>query len=142
MAALRQPRLAVDCTGFERVHRDAHPRDFLYFDPPYAPLSRTARFTSYTTGGFTLEDQKRLRHLIVGLAAHGCLVVLSNSSAPELAELCDRNVKAAAVGLRGLRVAARRAVNSDPRSRGAITEYLVTNVPEQADGLSYNKKSL
>jgi DNA adenine methylase len=127
-AVLQQPRLALDCAGFDRVLREARPGDFLYFDPPYAPLSRTARFTSYTPGGFSLEDQKRLQQVVIALASRGCFVVLSNSSAPEIAELYDRNAKAAAVGLRCFQIAARRAINSDPRSRGTIAEYLITNV--------------
>ena len=135
-AVLRQPRLALDCAGFDRGLREARPRDFVYLDPPYAPLSRTARFTSYTAGGFTLDDQKRLQQVIVDLAARGCFVVLSNSIAPEIAELYDGNPKAAAAGLRCHQIAARRAINSNPRSRGAIAEYLITNVPERVAGLS------
>jgi DNA adenine methylase len=134
-AVLHQPGLRLDCAGFDRVLCEARPRDFLYVDPPYAPLSRTARFTSYTAGGFTADDQERLQQVIIDLAARGCFVVLSNSSAPEIAALYDGNAKAAAAGLRCHQIPARRAINSDARSRGPIAEYLITNVPEQAADL-------
>ena len=132
-AALQQPGVALGCAGFDRVLRKARPRDFLYFDPPYAPLSRTARFTSYTAAGFTLEDQKRLQQVIIQLATRGCYVVLSNSTAPEIAGLYDGNPEATAAGLRCYRIPARRAINSDAGRRGAIAEYLITNVAESPE---------
>ena len=135
-ALLGRPRLGLECAAFDRVRLEARPGDFLYFDPPYAPLSRTARFTSYTAGGFTLDDQRRLQQVVVELAARGCFVVLSNSSAPDIADLYERNPEAAGAGLRCHRVPARRAINSNPRSRGTVTEYLITNVPEREPGLS------
>ena len=61
--ALARPGLTLERARFERVVERAGAGDFLYFDPPYAPLSKTARFTSYTAEGFDADDQKRLRDL-------------------------------------------------------------------------------
>jgi len=72
---------------------------------------------------------------VVELAARGCFDVLSNSSAPDIADLYERDPEAARAGLRCHRVPARRAINSNARSRGAVTEYLITNVPERDPGL-------
>jgi DNA adenine methylase len=126
--ALRQPSVTLERQPFERVMDDARAGDFIYFDPPYAPLTRTARFTAYTAEGFTRQDQQTLRQMIVGLAARGCSVVLSNSTAPEMVELYGRDKDVAAAGLRCHTVPARRAINSNARGRGTVNEYIITNV--------------
>ena len=106
--------------------------DFIYFDPPYAPLSATARFTAYTSGGFTSADQQRLQQVVVELAGRGCHVLLSNSTAREVTELYDENRDARRVGIRAHKVAARRAINSAAARRGAIMEYAISNMPVRA----------
>lgn len=118
----------LECAAFEQVLETAEPSDFFYFDPPYAPLSRTARFTSYTAGGFSLEQQKQLQRTTVALARRGCHVVLSNSTAAEIAELYAADREVAGAGIRCHEVSARRSINSNPGRRGAVTEYIITNV--------------
>ncbi len=95
--------------------------DFIYFDPPYAPLSATSSFISYTKVGFDAADQKRLADLYRALDDRGCLLMLSNSSAPLVVELYD--------GFAIHEISARRAINSKATGRGLITELLVTNFP-------------
>ena len=107
--------------------------DFVYFDPPYAPLTETAQFTSYTAAGFSTSDQERLQQVIVKLAQKGCSVLLSNSTAPEIARLYDGNADADAAGLRAYEIPARRMINSAPEKRGAVLEYLITNVPQRPE---------
>jgi DNA adenine methylase len=126
--ALSSSRVTLACDSFESVENIAAPGDFVYFDPPYAPVSRTANFTSYTGAGFNARDQQRLQRLIIRLAGRGCFVLLSNSTADEIAALYDGNAEASAVGLRAVRVPARRAINSNAARRGAIPEYLISNV--------------
>ena len=115
--------------NFECVLSHAEPGDFVYIDPPYAPLTRTAQFTSYTAGGFSLADQERLQRVVLELAARGCRVLLSNSTAPDVTRLYDGNPEAVSAGLRACKVPARRAINSDAARRGPVLEYLVTNIP-------------
>ena len=69
-AALAGEGITLRRRRFEALVDEAEAGDFLYFDPPYAPVSKTARFTSYTAEGFDLDDQKTLRDVIVTLA--GC----------------------------------------------------------------------
>jgi DNA adenine methylase len=114
---------------FDRTVDSAQPGDFLYFDPPYAPLSKTANFTSYTTEGFDAGDQQRLRDMVVTLAKRGCHVVMSNSTAPEIAELYEDSKDVKAAGLKCYRIPARRAINSNAKKRGVVEEYVITNVP-------------
>jgi DNA adenine methylase len=128
-AALRDPRVTLVFGSFERVLDVAGPTDFLYVDPPYAPISRTAHFTSYTSAGFGPDDQMRLQGVVLTLAQRGCHVLLSNSTAREIGALYATNHDARRAGLRALRVPARRALNSKPAGRGPVDEYLITNLP-------------
>jgi DNA adenine methylase len=125
--ALSGARLRLLWGSFESVLEIAAPGDFVYFDPPYAPLSRTANFTSYTALRFDATDQRRLQQIVVALAARGCFVLLSNSTADEIAALYESNADAGAAGLRAIRVPARRAINSNAARRGAVEEFLITN---------------
>jgi DNA adenine methylase len=126
--ALSAARLRLLWGSFESVLEIASPGDFVYFDPPYAPLSRTASFTSYTSLRFDADDQRRLQQIAIALAARGCSVLLSNSTADQITALYDRNDEARAAGLRAVRVPARRAINSNAAQRGAVDEYLISNV--------------
>jgi DNA adenine methylase len=126
--ALGRPGVTLDRAPFDRSVEGAQAGDFLYFDPPYAPLSQTARFTSYTTEGFDAGDQRRLRDVVVTLARRGCHVVMSNSTAPEIAKLYEDSKDVRAAGLRCYRIPARRAINSNAKSRGVVEEYVITNV--------------
>ncbi len=128
--ALSAVRLQLRWGSFELVTEIAAPGDFVYFDPPYAPVSRTANFTSYTGPRFDAEDQQRLQRIVIALARRGCSVVLSNSTADQIAELYERNPEAHAAGLRSIRVPARRAINSNAARRGPVEEFLIANVPD------------
>jgi DNA adenine methylase len=128
--ALSTARLQLRWGSFESVAEIAAPGDFVYFDPPYAPVSRTANFTSYTGPRFDAEDQQRLQRIVIALARRGCSVVLSNSTADQIAELYERNPEAQAAGLRAIRVPARRAINSNAARRGPVEEFLIANVPD------------
>ena len=127
--ALGSRGVEVRYQTFESARAQAAPGDFLYFDPPYAPLSATARFTSYTAGGFGDVEQAALQRLVIDLALGGCLVLLSNSAAPLVRALYARSPDARAAGLRAIVVTARRAINSAAGRRGPVAEYLVTNLP-------------
>jgi DNA adenine methylase len=126
--ALADARLV--CGSFDVVRDEAGAGDFVYFDPPYAPLSRTAAFTSYTALGFDADDQERLQQVAIDLARRGCHVLLSNSTAGEIAALYEKSLEASRAGFRVHRVPARRAINSDPSRRGTVDEFLITNIAE------------
>jgi DNA adenine methylase len=126
--ALSDRRVRLVWGSFEVSLDLAEPGDFLYFDPPYAPLSPTANFTAYTVPRFDRQDQVRLQQVVITLARRGCHVVVSNSTAAEIAALYDQSGEARAAGLRARRVPARRAINSDASRRGTVEEYLISNV--------------
>ncbi|MBN1652901.1 MAG: DNA adenine methylase [Deltaproteobacteria bacterium] len=119
-AASRQLAAAeLRSESFENLLSSAKPGDFVYFDPPYEPLSDTANFTSYTQSGFSREDQIRLRDVFVALDRRKCKLMLSNSDVPLIRALYQR--------FRIDRVAALRAINCDGRNRGRISELVVRN---------------
>jgi DNA adenine methylase len=118
---------------FDVTVADARHGDFLYFDPPYAPVSPTSAFCSYTASRFSPEDQQRLCAAVVELARRGCLVMLSNSSAGEIEAEYGAATRAPGAGLRLWRVPARRAINSQSDKRGAVAELLLTNLEPRAE---------
>jgi DNA adenine methylase len=127
-AALRQPSVRIETARFDVALAGARPGDFVYLDPPYAPTSRTASFTSYTQGGFAAGDQARLQALVVGLAREGCRMLLSNSTAPAIRRLYADDRHARDAGLRAFTVPARRAINSRVSRRGPVLEFVITNI--------------
>jgi DNA adenine methylase len=129
--ALAHTAADIRQTRFESVLERAQRGDFVYCDPPYAPLSATSSFTSYTAQRFSFEDQQRLQEVVIELARRGCRVLVSNSTAPEIAELYDGNRRAEAAGLVAHTVRARRHINSKAAGRGAIGEYLIANTPSR-----------
>src|SRR5436190_1060835 len=124
--AFRAPGVTLELSGFEAVLADAGPGDFVYCDPPYAPLSRTASFAGYTADGFTSADQTRLCAAVADACARGATVVLSNSSADEIVGLYSSD-RARRAGLVVHRVPARRMINSRASARGPVDELIVTN---------------
>lgn len=114
--------------SFEQVGGLADAGDFLYFDPPYAPVSRTARFTSYTANQFGSREQQQLFELSVALSHRKCHVVISNSTAEEIQQLYESPLSRRA-GLRVHRVQAKRAINSNAALRGPVSEFILANTP-------------
>ena len=115
--------VALMHADFERIVRMAKRGDLVYFDPPYHPLSKTARFTDYTSGGFSFEDQERLAGVFRKLSDRGVRLMLSNSSTPEIEELYQ--------GFSIHTVSAKRFINCNGQKRSGATEIIVTNYPFQ-----------
>ena len=127
-AVLARPRISLEVGAFDTALAGAGEDDFVYLDPPYAPLSGTARFTSYTASGFDAVQQERLQRTVIALAARRASVLLSNSAAPLIRALYGGRGAARRAGLRATTVAARRAINSRAANRGPVREYVITNV--------------
>lgn len=104
---------------FAQVVRTARDGDLVYFDPPYHPVSKTACFTDYTTGGFTFGDQERLAGVFGRLADRGVSVMLSNSDTAAIRELYN--------GFTTHTVPAKRFINCDGTKRSGATELIITS---------------
>lgn len=116
-AMLRQ--VTILHTDFEKAVKTARKGDFIYFDPPYYPLSKTARFTAYNCTGFSLDDQVRLAGLFTLLSKKGVKVMLSNSKVQEIEDLYE--------GYTIETVAATRCINCNGSKRSGTSEIIVTN---------------
>jgi DNA adenine methylase len=125
---LSAPGVRIEHAAFDGVLEEAREGDFVYFDPPYAPLSKTANFRGYTGRGFSDADQERLQQVVIALARRGVRVLLSNSVAPSVSRLYEGNADICAAGLGSWRFPARRAINSRPDRRGAVEELVVSNI--------------
>jgi DNA adenine methylase len=109
--------VVLKCCDFAAAVEDARAGDFVYFDPPYVPVSPTANFTQYAAGRFGWHEQQELARVFGVLADRGVSVMLSNSDTPE--------VRALYRGFRVDGVAASRMVNSNPERRGKVAEIVV-----------------
>ena len=106
---------------FDKVLDFAGNHDFVYFDPPYIPLSKTSSFTRYSKNEFSIKEQNQLSEVFRALDSRGCFVMLSNSDHSLTREFYrgyDKNI---------VIVRAKRKINSVGSKRGAINEIVVTN---------------
>ena len=97
------------------IQKDA----FVYFDPPYDPISETASFTGYTSTGFDREGQIRLKQLCDELNECGVKFLLSNSATPFIVELYKQ--------YKIENINAKRNLNANPDTRNMIGEVLIRN---------------
>jgi len=111
-------RAELRCADYRTAVEDARRGDFLYFDPPYDPVTPTANFTSYTADVFGPDQQRELAQTARDLVARGCMVMLSNSDTPFIRSLYK--------GFTIDRVKCSRAINSNAAKRGDVDEVIVT----------------
>lgn len=112
-------RTEIKHADFSEILKRVKKGDFVYFDPPYVPLSETSSFTSYTKDGFDMDMQFKLRDVCDELDAMGIKFLLSNSDTKLVNELYENyNIK---------KVFASRQINANADGRGKITEVLVRN---------------
>ena len=69
-------------SSFETIIQSAKKGDVIYCDPPYVPLSSSANFTSYSTGGFNMEKQQQLADLANKVSKKGIPILISNHNTP------------------------------------------------------------
>ena len=106
-------------TDYSEVLRTVKKGTFVYLDPPYDPVSETSSFTGYTRGGFTRDDQIRLRECCDVLNKKGVQFMLSNSATDFIKEqYAEYNITI---------VKAKRTVNSVAEKRGDVDEVVVRN---------------
>lgn len=106
---------------FSYIEKYAKKNDLVYFDPPYQPISLTANFTSYSSAGFTINDQIRLRDICLNLNEKGVLFVQSNSYEKKIIDLYQ------STDFQLYEIQVYRGIGSNTISRKKIKEILITN---------------
>ncbi|MEO1670324.1 MAG: DNA adenine methylase [Cyanobacteria bacterium J06631_2] len=118
---LNQAQVKILNGDFEQAVATAKQGAFIYFDPPYHPLSDTSSFTGYSMNGFGEPEQIRLKQLCDRLTDRGCQILASNSAAPLIKSLYnDPRYEV-------IEVKATRAINTVSSKRGKINEVLIYN---------------
>ena len=105
---------------FDHLLDEARAGDLIYFDPPYVPLTKTASFSAYADGVFSLADQTRLAEVFRALDERGCLLALSNSDTADVRRLYE--------GYDMSQIFAPRAISAKASTRGEVTELVIRNV--------------
>ena len=117
---LQSAKIKISCRDFSSIIKDAKKGDFVYFDPPYQPVSDTANFTSYTHRDFTEDDLERLADLANQLNSKGCNVMLSNSNSKTVKKLFSS-------GWKIKEIKANRAIHSNSQKRTGHKEIIIQN---------------
>lgn len=114
------------CGDYRQAEQFIDEKTFVYFDPPYRPLSTTSSFTSYTQGGFDDEAQRQLAEFFRRMDQKGAALALSNSD-PKNSDEHDSFFDELYSGYNITRIQAARSINSKSAGRGKISELLITN---------------
>jgi DNA adenine methylase len=122
-------KATILCGDFSLCREYVDKHSFIYFDPPYRPISKTASFTSYAKDNFMEEDQIRLADFCKRLTKKHVKFLLSNSD-PKNENLKDSFFETHYPESESFvidRVKASRAINCKGDKRGQINELLITN---------------
>lgn len=111
---------------FRQIKKDLKKNSFVYFDPPYRPISKTASFTAYSKHAFADKEQTDLKNIFEFIDSKGQYAMLSNSD-PKNIDPKDNFFDELYKGFNLTRIPARRMINSDASKRGSISEIVVTN---------------
>lgn len=80
-------RVNIEHRPYQETCSTVEEGDFVYFDPPYDPISNTAHFTAYTEENFIREDQERLAAFVHELTCRNVSVMVSNNDTPLIRQL-------------------------------------------------------
>ncbi len=116
---LNENDIEILCGDFGTSLKSIGKKSFVYFDPPYDPISDSSSFTGYTKGGFGQQSQLSLKKMCDNLDSKGVKFLLSNSNTEFVREIY-KNYKIYVVE-------AKRAINCNGAGRGNVEEVLIKN---------------
>lgn len=122
--------VAFEYGDYRQSEQYVNNNTFVYFDPPYRPISTTSGFTSYTKENFNDADQIELAKYYDKLSLKNAKLMLSNSNPKSINEN-DTFFEKIYKGFYINEVLAKRMINSNAKERGQISELLITNYEEQ-----------
>lgn len=119
-------RVKIVCGDYRESEKFIDKHTFVYFDPPYRPLTETASFTAYTEDLFSDEKQIELAEFVERMHKKGAMVVVSNSD-PKNSDKSDDFFDKIYSNHKIKRVEATRMINCEASARGKIKELLISN---------------
>ena len=116
----------IVCEDYKKSDDFIDENTFVYFDPPYRPLTETSNFTAYTENLFDDEKQIELANFVERISNKGAMVVVSNSDPKNTNKEDEFFDKIYAIH-KIKRVEATRMINCNSDARGRIKELLISN---------------
>ena len=126
IASLKLKNVEIICGDYSASYDFIDQSTFVYFDPPYRPLTNTANFTAYTENLFNDAKQIELARFVEAIHKKGAKFLVSNSD-PKNADPNDDFFDNLYAAYRIKRVDATRMINSDSKARGKIKELLISD---------------
>lgn len=126
LVSKKMQKVKIMSADYRKTEEFIDKNTFVYVDPPYRPLSKTAEFTSYTETEFNDENQIELAEYIKELDKKGAKILASNSdpkNADPNDDFFDELYKPFSIS----RVTAVRSINRNSNGRGKISELLICN---------------
>ncbi len=118
--------VTIVCGDYRESANFIDDRTFVYFDPPYRPITDTASFTAYTENLFNDEEQIELAKFVDDMDRKGAKIVVSNSD-PKNSNIEDNFFDNIYSSHKIKRIDATRMINSKSEARGKIKELLISN---------------
>lgn len=119
-------KVTIVCGDYRESADFIDENTFVYFDPPYRPITDTASFTAYTENLFNDEEQIELARFVDEMHKKGAKVVISNSD-PKNTNTKDDFFDNIYSAYKIKRVEATRMINCNSEARGKIKELLISN---------------
>jgi DNA adenine methylase len=119
-------KVNIICGDYKECLDFADKNTFYYIDPPYRPLTQTANFTSYAEDSFADKEQVELGRFVDELSAKKAKIVISNSD-PKNSNQKDDFFDELYSKYTISRVTAKRMINCNGKSRGNISELIISN---------------
>ena len=116
----------IVCGDYKESESFIDEHTFVYFDPPYRPITETASFTAYTEAEFSDKEQMELAEYVSFLNTKGAKIVVSNSD-PKNADVNDDFFDIIYPKQKITRVEANRMINCNSEARGKVKELLISN---------------
>jgi DNA adenine methylase len=131
-------RAEIRIAAYNECYERVDSQSFVYFDPPYRPISKTSNFTTYSGSEFGDKDQIQLAAFFKKLdMERGAKLMLSNSD-PKNENPNDDFFEQIFTNYKFYRVSANRAINCNGDKRGAINEIVITNYQYEPSTLAFN----
>ncbi|MBO5106454.1 MAG: DNA adenine methylase [Clostridia bacterium] len=119
-------KVTIVCGDYRESADFIDENTFVYFDPPYRPITDTASFTAYTENLFNDEEQIKLARFVDDIHKKGAKIVISNSD-PKNSNTEDNFFDNIYSAHKIKRVEATRMINCNSEARGKIKELLISN---------------